>query len=390
MKLFSNIPETTKNYGVDGLTISELSLQMKFSIELVPLDDETDYGKVLSNNSVVGSLGQVVKRLVDLQGNARFLTDYGTDDFEFTITYGTDKICIIVPKSDKYPKWLVLFMIFPSSLWLAILTVIIISVILYKYLYGSSFVISVLDTYTILLNQSPVDKHKKAKILAARIFIGSLLLFSMIISTIFLGSLFTSFGVTKYRPDINTLEEFDKSGNQIESSFNPFPPNSSHLFDRLTKKIIAKSEDDLPSIELTSRYKIPGLERFNDAELLLRTKYTDANGQPKLHIVHQCPQVFFLTYIVPKGSPYLVAINRNLMAFQEAGLNSKWYNDYAGALVLHAKMQRDQDINNNQYKNLELDDIHFVFYFLCIGYAISFVVFICELSRARYHQFHAV
>ncbi|XP_030747004.1 uncharacterized protein LOC115875633 [Sitophilus oryzae] len=136
---YRNIQNTSKMFGVDGLTISELSIRMNFSISLYYGPNSDSFGNVQSNGTITGTFAETIKRNIDLQANLRYLTIYGTNNYEFTLFYDSDQICVVVPKAGRVPKWLMTFHLFQGNLGLHILVILILSSVLYKYLLNISF-----------------------------------------------------------------------------------------------------------------------------------------------------------------------------------------------------------------------------------------------------------
>lgn len=65
-------------------------------------------------------MGDVLYRRVYASFNARFVSDYGTDDIEFMFPVSSDKVCVIAPKALKVPQWMAIFKCFSKNVWLLI------------------------------------------------------------------------------------------------------------------------------------------------------------------------------------------------------------------------------------------------------------------------------
>lgn len=123
------------------------------------------------------------------------------------------------------------------------------------------------------------------------------------------------------------------------------------------------------------------------------------DGSAKLHMIKDCPQNYFLTYIVYKDWPLLSRLNKVLQRFAEGGLiiyfyysNKRsyesfvnlgfgvlWHKQTEEALIRHSYMHQQKYPNNDHiYKPFSLKDIEIPFYILITGYIISFIVFLFE------------
>lgn len=366
----------TRIQGVDGITIEYLAQIMNFSMQLCKEIECQYFGSVLDNKTAIGSLGKVMERKVDFQANTRFLIDYGTDDFEFTTSYMHDKLCVLVPKAKLIPTWKKILRIFTLDTKMVFLLAFIAAAITSKLTETTmSLADSMLQIYILMLQQ-PVDKELSNKRVARRFFLGSSLIFFMILSNIFLGGLFTVFGVKAYYSDIKTLEEVDASGLVIKTSFDPFKGSSLPLYKRLSRKLkmYLNSNDTIPFV-LNGHGA--SLERLADIKFRIASQYVTHDGTPLLHMVPECPKELNLAYIVPKGSPFLPAINHILSKFLESGLTLKWYEDVLDAIRLNAHW----NVHGNQQsrKALNLTDLQAISWILIWGFGFALLAFLLEI-----------
>ncbi|KAH1010577.1 uncharacterized protein LOC109534521 [Dendroctonus ponderosae] len=367
----------TRIHGVDGLTIEYLAQTMNFSMKLCNEIECQYFGLVLDNKTVIGSLGKVVERKVDFQANSRFLMDYGTDDIEFTTSYMHDKICVLVPKAKLIPTWIKVLRIFKLDTKIVFLLAFIAAAITSKLTETTmSLADSVLEIYILMLQQ-PVDMDVCNKHVARRCFMGSSIIFFMIVSNIFIGGLFAVFGVKAYYSDINTLEEVDASGMDIKTSVDPFKGSSLPLYKRLSQKLKMELKSK-NTIEFVLSGHGASLERSEDTQFRIIYQYVTHDGTPLLHMVPDCPTEFNLAYIVPKGSPHLPAINHILSIFLESGLTLKWYVDVLEAIRLNAHWNIHE--KQRSRKALSLNDVQAMSWILIWGFGFALLAFLLELS----------
>ncbi|XP_060523185.1 uncharacterized protein LOC132700083 [Cylas formicarius] len=380
-RLYDFVRNFSNFYGVDGVSASELARTMNFSMHMMLGTDSLYYGTTKPDGNVTGSLGQVVRRNIDIQANARYVTEYGTDGFEFTMNCLNDQVCLVGPKAHVIPKWQDISNVFTKHFVTANAAVIIICLctgLLFK------FPIKMKVQNKLLQVESTVLLHPNT---SKRIFVMTILFYFYVVSGLISTSLISSFSTTSYYPDINTLEEVDNSGFPIKTSFNIFNKNVSDLYRRLSKKVVSNYPKNFSALELVARFgDCYAVERLKDAKVAVNLLYRGKNGEPLLHVVKECPTSHSLAYIVPAGSPYLFKFNLLLLFFKEHGLNTKWTSDFVHALLLEE--YRKEQLTDSRYKFGEgsmgaspfyLQDVQLAFYILIPGYAFSLLAFIVEI-----------
>lgn len=186
----------------------------------------------------------------------------------------------------------------------------------------------------------------------------------------------TAYSTTSFRKDINTLEELDRSGLSISTKNTDIfgGTNGSHVGSSLTKKIIS-SKSNSTNITATER-KTSVVERRTDAGQMIQLNFTGKDGQPKLHVVNECPRSYHLAYIVYKDFPLLFHLNRYFQRTVEAGLNDKWYYDTEFAMLLK---NRQLEEAGETTKKLTILDVQTSFWFLVISLVMSVLVFFVEI-----------
>lgn len=372
-----------KIYGLDGVTIGYISQIMNFTIELCNISECQYYGMVSKNNTVIGSLGQIIHRVIDIQANARFIIDYGVNDFEFTNQIYHDNVCVVVRKAPRVPVWLKILTLLENYTGIVILIVFIVAITINKWLDNKRSSFSIVDSateiYCILITQ-PKGSSIRNNIISKRILVGSTMLFSIIFSTIFIAGLYSAFRSTKHFPDVQTLEEVDKSGVRMKTSIDPFSGSQLELYKRLQKKLIlnAKVSSDLNFVATGMG---AGIVREANARFLISTNYTDSNGSPLLHIVPDCPKNMFLGFIVQTGSPYLRSINYILAVFKESGLVNKWSNDFTD--VARLELEASLHHGRKAMKVIDMGDVIAAFWILAFGFSIASIAFCVEIYKGN-------
>ncbi|CAG9761538.1 unnamed protein product [Ceutorhynchus assimilis] len=379
-KIYDKIPTTSKYYGLDGAAMLTLSQMMNFTIDIFNDSREDSYGNVI-NGSPTKTLKLIINRSVDLQGNSRFMQPYNVNGYEFTYILSHDEMCIIVPKAGIMPTWLRTMDIFRGKL-LGVTFLLLIACVVFNKLFRGQNVplgILILEIYGSFLTQAVTENSNKS--LAGRFFFGSFLMYCIVISTLLSATLLSVYSTTVHFPDINTMEDFNRSGLRIQSSINPFKEVPSPIYQSLAAKVQSKHNPDLSSIESALAYKTGGLERLTDSNIKIETEFSDKDGAPLLHIVPECPNRYFLSFIVPTGSPYLKIINHIMIWINEMGLNDKWYKDITRAIFYEAKGNRLKITSESKdsREKFSMDDAKSVFIFWIFGLFAALVVFILEL-----------
>lgn len=118
-----------------------------------------------------------------------------------------------------------------------------------------------------------------------------------------------------------------------------------------------------------------------------------------LHVVKECPQTYFLTYIVRKGWPLLPRFNTIIRRLSEGGAADisfscanksqrlissftgflqLWYDQVENAFVMHSLYSQPIQPSKLGKQAFSLTDMQTAFYILIIGYLIALTVFVAE------------
>lgn len=106
--------------GLDGTAIGNLIEKLNFTPVIEVSADGGEYGYKGKNGIFSGSIGDIIARKMDISFNARFIKAYDTDDIEFTVPVFYDQFCVIVPKAQKVPTWMSIFLVFSVPVWCVI------------------------------------------------------------------------------------------------------------------------------------------------------------------------------------------------------------------------------------------------------------------------------
>ncbi|RZC33860.1 7tm 7 and/or Lig chan domain containing protein, partial [Asbolus verrucosus] len=346
--------------GLDGLILNTLAEHLNFSVEIVGGLNKESFGKVLRNGTITGSLGVVVNHQVHISTNGRFLIDYKTNEIEFTAPYGTDSICAIVPKSKKVPQWLTIFNCFNKTAWSAIYFVYFFSTMVWHLMQPDRKLSKKIWDIFAVVHGIPV---KIKPTVTQAFFLMWCMIFNIIIQGLVQGSLFQSITTPFYYKDIDTLQELDDADFPIATNFFNFDNDSSKLMSSLKRKTV-KSGPQLFDM-VAYRRNTAKLERKNDVAQYIKIHYLDEDGTPLIHLVNECLNTYFVSYIVPRGSPFLKIFNSVILKLFEGGLTLKWYKDVEYSMRLEKLINLYK--NETSWMCFHLDDLQGAFYLLALA-----------------------
>ncbi|CAH0564203.1 unnamed protein product [Brassicogethes aeneus] len=373
-EIYIKIHEISGYVGVDAAILTTMAAYLNFTIKNYDAEIDSDFGYVFKNGTVTGSLGKIVRKEADLSANGRFVADYNTSGIEFTIPYTSEKICIVVPKSPRVPQWMSTFKYFHWISWLFLFWVFLLYILILYFANVKEGIFRAWFVITSIFLSMPVRFPRRTHL---ELLLVSCMIINVIITGIFQGSLVKSFSKVTYYSDINTLEDLDDSGFPIYTSFSIFGTNESNLVKRLYSRTRMNYQNVVILDEMFHGKSIAGVERKNDAELFLKTKYIGPDGNPLLHIVKECPKSYFMAYILPVGSPLLPRINWFLRKLTESGLVDKWYQDTVDSIILDFLVENPYRKEIDRPFNLE--DLQAAFGLLIFGLFIASIVFCIEI-----------
>lgn len=186
---------------------------------------------------------------------------------------------------------------------------------------------------------------------------------------------------TSFESDINTLEQLDKSHLQIwtgsHSLADLFGDSDTSLIASLKKKIKIRDSEKSNIWNTAHSRNICSIERENDAEFVISTKYMRKDGYPLVNVMNECPRAYYIGYMVRKGWPFSGDFSRIITRFKEAGLTYKWYYDIQNAIVNKINVQNR--FGKDGPEAFTLGHLIFSFYLLAIGLTLSFLVLLVEV-----------
>jgi hypothetical protein len=129
------------------------------------------------------------------------------------------------------------------------------------------------------------------------------------------------------------------------------------------------------------------IKKYKNLSLLCRkekaTRFLRSHGDGKLQIFDEAAREYFVSYLVPKGSPYPPRLRVLLGRIMHSDLVDKFDEDAKYEMELDpAEKLEDDDLDNFQ-RSLTLADLGVNFIILALGYVVSTAVFLVELRVGR-------
>jgi Ligand-gated ion channel. len=398
--------------GMDASLLYTLANYLNFTPVIRLPSDGQQYGQETKNSTFTGAIGDIVHGRADITMNSMFIKIYGSDKVLFTHSAYSDKVCVVVPKAKRIPKWLTIPRRVDSTVALCVLGLYIINACFYFLINQarSSFESNLSKSKTgwseILIEMfrpfvsSPVPRIPTS--VSQRVFFGSCIVFCFVLTSAVQSILVTAITMPYYYADINTLEKLDASGLSIYTkapslmdTFGPAQINSTvstfeitSILDRLSRRVkVAVNRINLWNAASTER-NIALLARTDEEHVHDLDKYRATDGSFLLHTVRECPRQYLLGYLVPRGSPYLPYINKGIDRLVEAGIVQHWRNIMPPNTNGHngfniTNLTEIAKVNTKNPKVFSLKDLQLAFYILAVGLSGSVIIFLLEMLSMK-------
>lgn len=222
-----------------------------------------------------------------------------------------------------------------------------------------------------------------------RILFLSLVLFTMVISNTYQGTIITQLSIKSTPHQINTLDELLVSNLKIStvSYIRDFLTNlnrsENHIFNKLNNK---------PGSIYTSMTEGVSVVAYNQTDALLLPAlfvgpycaeiYDNQTGRDLIRTIRQGPISFFLSFIVSKKCPFTKQFNLVLSIYKECGLMRRELNRaYFKTNLLYIKRFKmgQYDKNTEKMQPISLQDIRVLFFYWFFLLCLSILVFFCEI-----------
>ncbi|KAL7642107.1 UNVERIFIED_CONTAM: hypothetical protein RMT77_007981 [Armadillidium vulgare] len=305
----------------------------KLNFTFVLIDNEDQYWGEKKNGSWIGLLGDLVHKRSDISINSHFLFTVGIQEFTYSQQYTTIAYAFLSMLPAPYPDWTKLVMPFSMSSWLATISTMVVSMVLYYFslkfsLNHQKIVISsaILMILKISLRQ---NLEKIIGGIWEYIWICVWMLTMFLLTSAYTGILISFLTVPRYPKRIDTLQELaDSNLRVIQTYYNSnilemiinFPYKA---VVELGHKVETKDEEFMATEapELVKQRKAVVLE-VDSYLMLLQFQY---NITGRSYIVKE--QIFKsgIVFMFKKHSVFMDPINENLMRLFDTGICDLMY-----------------------------------------------------------------
>jgi hypothetical protein len=373
-------PDRCTCKGRDCEVIQNLATFMNFTPVIRQPSDGKGFG-YKDGWSFTGSMGDLVYKKADISGNERYIKYYDTNKIEFTMpAFYTTQLVVVVPKARRISLWSAISKFFTFQFWICLFSAFVASSVLWyvlRKLHGKvSCLTNAVDMMAVFLTIS-LSYLKKISSLPQRLLLSSCLLFSLVIMCGFQSSLLHAVSYPHFQPDIDTLQKLDESGLPIVT----LDPNLMDTFDASPSMKILASRLQIQEVSAhillhrVALYRNVSVLTSKGEALWFLSKHPD-----KLHIVNECPREYFVSYMIPKGSPYATRIHNLLGKMSEAGLVKKWDLDTKYNLQLEGLREGKASTHDTRsVKVFTLVDLELSFFIWGLGVTLCVVVFLLEI-----------
>ena len=377
--------------GRDWEVIKNLATYMNFTPVISQPSYEEGFGHG-SGSRFTGSMGDLVNKRADISGNERYIKSYNTDKIEFTMpAFYTMQLVVVVPKAHRIIPWRAIFEYFAFHFWMYFLAVLLVTTVLWyvlRNLYGKvSCLTNAADTLAVFLTMS-VSFLTKISSSSQRFLLSFCLVFSLIFMCFFQSALLDAVSHPHFQPDINTLQKLDESGLSIVTLDRDLLDTFewSPAMKNLDMRLQYQNMSPQTLLNQLALYKNFSVLISKGEALWWLSKYPN-----KFHVINEYPREYFVSYMIPRGSPYATRIHNLLGKMTEAGLVRKW--DIDTNYRLHLEALRDGRANiqgNKNVKILRIAEFKPAFLMWGIGLTAGTVVFMLERFCGAVNRYRSI
>lgn len=387
----SNLTDAAALGGADGLLTQLIVQYMNASLKLIVPTDYIGIGEFFDNGTANGCLGLLVRGEANFGVNVRFyrLGQFKTS-VEATVTNGRDDICILVPRAGKVTDIGNIFRTFSRYDWIVIAVSWPAYAIIYK------FVDTALSRrhnrprqtmMTILFDFLAMNLTQPTNIMPAnwlkKSIIGFWLVYALLITSMYQSMLSGSLVVLKDLPDINSIEQLDRSHFKLIS----LPRYNLQIMDflrdphfntslrHLPKRVVNVSEKQFYA-EINKNNRTVAYANKYHISVYIRRTHRENSGEVIYNLMKQCPVPYVTVYGLTYGSPYKGRINYIIQQAQEGGLTEKWGRiDQIKEKISQSKLRGDHELVAFSFHHLRT-----AFFVFLLGCLVSIGVFLLEMS----------
>lgn len=314
------------------------------------------------------------------------------NDLDYTHTYSESCSTFLVPKSHEITRiWFVYYPI-DNLTWIFIGITAITMGIFLNLTYRLSNEISENYLYyfiqsTRILSVGAIEKFPKNPNKTLRPILALCLLTSLIITTSYSGG-FSSISTRPKLWDLKTMADMvkydiewgsDTAFVQADVLLSIYPGAL-----KIGKKYKYEKSKTVQNKRIRSKKYGTAVQKLLDG-YVTGSEELDEYAKKQLKILPQCYMRNALVYILSPNSPYKETLNNRVLQITEHGFVHYWINN---VIIQHNMFYMYRFFENTVQKTgrhvaLSVTKIQGIFYFLLIGYIVSFGVFLCEIFSKR-------
>lgn len=388
---FFDVTEIDGTYAYSGYlpkVFDMLIMYMNFTMVITRRHGRNKYGYKLPNGSWDGVIGDLSRKEVDMSYTSLAINQEIYQVAEFSETYGIDQLSIMVAKSKIVPPWKVLITIYQTPVLLAtvflFVLVVIASLLTQKVkeqkLNFCSEILRLLGIFCQISVTQP-------KGILMRILFFLWVYFSLVIGSIFTGSIISALTNPKYFPDIMTLRELYDSGITLRGTRffkSLFNEKSNPFLWGLHETYQIDSDFEDVIVTIIHNEKIGVMTTKAVLKYYTNKVKTCSSCRESFHILSESFGNLIRAIAFPKGSLYVYRVNVLISRMRETGLLSKWCTE---EIIRSQNSHSCVNGCNNDNKVLSLEDLELSFYILFTGISLGLSAFVCELFYLKQCQY---
>nr|CAD7573010.1 unnamed protein product [Timema californicum] len=327
---------------------------------------------------------------VDIYGNVNIKT---LKNF-VSSTYPYDHDCLthLVPKSDRLPDHMIVTLPFSADTWTVLFCVFPLLVLVFKIISHDAELElnTTLEMIRILVTGATFSMPLST---CRRLYLLLCLIYSLIMINSYQGALTSFLTVSKFYPDINTLQQLDQSGLRIAISIvhgftsvnDPafqFDPNDAMVMRLVRKSFFTYNRYEALSLvahkKKTSFFTLKRWARY----YVKLHEYSDQDGQPLLHVMEECTLPAKIVFEFPVNSPFQNRFNVIIGRLYESGLFLHWYSE----MMVRSRYDSEGFEKRSSLKPLTIDHVRTPFLILFGGLCVSIIYISCEIILHKLYR----
>jgi len=385
--------------GLEIQILTELSKSTNSSLKFrKPPPGHEYWGTDLGNGTWNGVIGEIARSNADIGIGDMWYRCHLVKEIECLTPHLIDKARWYVPCARPYPRWVGPTRAFKLSLWLGFVTVYVtISFTVWQVVKITNSIFTetaqnqayaslskcLLNFWAIVLGESA--SNNPPSVAAVRALFLAWVLYCWAINTVYQTYL-TSFLID---PGLqNQLASEDAILNSgIKYGVATHALGIYPWLGERRYRYMQYFDDGESVADTIANGKLAFLGSVFPTEYLIAVKYMDADGRPRICGIKDDLAAAIATIIVPRGFPFKARYDKVLSSLAQAGLVDFWWENLKYEVTL--EKAGDSNLLPGEYVALRMEHMQSAFYFLLLGYALSVMTFLLELS-CKYRKQHKI